>query len=73
MGGLRESQTAPALLVYSLNHLKVRTGDFEKIFFSPCGLFIVWLPAQIIPIKREGNTGEENEEDLTLELGQEGS
>lgn len=31
------------------------------------------LPAQIIPIKREENTGEENEEDLTLELGQEGS
>lgn len=30
------------------------------------------LPAQIIPIKREENTGEENEEDLTLELGQEG-
>lgn len=41
-------------------------------FYFPCGLFIVRLPAQIIPIKREENTGEENEEDLTLELGQEG-
>lgn len=33
---------------------------------------MVWLPAQITPVKREGNTGEENEEDLTLELRQEG-
>lgn len=68
-GRFKGDSDCSALLVYSLNHPKVRTGDFEQAFI-PCELFIVWLPAQITPVKREGNTGRENEEDLTLELGQ---